>query len=386
MLNNQKDLFYLDNETHYLNNAYMSPNLKAVEIAGIVGIRRKNLPYQIKSEDFFEPVNHLKSTFAKLVQCDSKDKIALVPSVAYGLANAAKNVNVKGKTRIIIPEEQFPSNYYIWERLTREENLSINIISAPEESDNRSKKWNEKIIDAIDEDTAIVACAHVHWADGTLFDLEAFRDRCDQFGSYLIIDGSQSIGALPFSVRKIKPDVLVTAGYKWLFGPYGMGFAYYGEKFDNGVPIEEGWSNRKRSHFFKELVNYQDEYRPHASRYTVGESSNFIMIPMLQTALDQILGWDVENIQKYSKTLIDPYLNAFRDEGCVIENEEGRCNHLLGIRLGEHMDLEKISQTLAENKVHVSLRGNAIRLSTSVYNSKRDLDRFYASIHQPIFA
>ena len=106
--------------------------------------------------------------------------------------------------------------------------------------------------------------SHIHWADGTLFDLKAIRQRTRDVGALLIIDGTQSIGALPFDIQEIQPDALICAGYKWLMGPYSLGLAYLGEFFDEGIPIEENWKNRHNSHHFARLVNYEDKYQPHA--------------------------------------------------------------------------------------------------------------------------
>ena len=380
MLKCQKDLFYLDNNVHYLNNAYMSPNMKSVEIAGIVGLRSKSKPYLVQPSDFFSPLERLKATFAKVINCSEPYRIAVIPSASYGLANVAKNIDCTNKKNIIIPTEQFPSNFYVWEKLARENNLEIKMIAPPDERKNRGAEWNERVIRSIDQDTALVACGHIHWADGTKFDLKAIRNACDRSGAYLVVDGSQSIGALPFDIEEIKPDALITVGYKWLFGPYGIGFAYMNERFDEGDPIEENWKNRVNSDDFKSLVNYQSEYRPLASRYDVGESSKFIDVPMMQTALDQILAWGVEDIQAYSKNLIDPYLRALEDIGCTIEDENFRCQHLLGVRLPERMDMSLIAERLKARNIYVSMRGSAIRVATSVYNSKRDLDQFYASM------
>ena len=386
MLKIQNDLFYLDKNVHYLNNAYMSPNLKSVEIAGIVGVRMKNQPHLVSIKHFFEPVEHLKKSFARIINCDNHERIAIVPSASYGLANVAKNIKLSGKKKIIIPAEQFPSNYYVWEELAKNHGLSIEIVSPPLELEGRGQKWNEKILEAIDGDTAIVACGHVHWADGTKFELKAFREECDKHSTLLILDVSQSLGALPFDIREVQADALVCVGYKWLFGPYGIGFAYYNEKFDNGTPIEENWINRADSEDFASLVNYQSKYKPHANRYSVGESSKFIAVPMMQTALDQIRAWDVNEIQNYSKSLVDPFLEGLKSFGCTIEDENYRCNHLLGIRLPAFMDTEILARELKSKEIYVSVRGSAIRVSTSVYNSKRDMDRFFATMHQTVMA
>lgn len=382
MLTCQKELFDLGNEVHYLNNAYMSPNLKAVEMAGVIAVRQKSKPFSISKEDFFKPVDELKRTFAQLINCDNHERIAIVPSASYGLSNVAKNLNPAPGSKIIIPEDQFPSNYYIWEKLVQEKGLVLEVIPAPLTLENRAQKWNEAILGAIDEHTCAVACGHVHWADGVKFDLESFREKCDKNEALLIIDGSQSVGALPFDIMKIRPDALICVGYKWLFGPYGIGFAYYNDRFDNGEPIEENWINRINSEDFKGLVNYQSMYKPFAHRYCVGENSNFINTPMMQTALQQILAWGVENIQAYSKSLIDPYIGAFENMGFLIEDRDFRCDHLLGIRVPDSIDVNVLSQKLKKHNVYVSMRGNSIRVATSVYNSKRDLDKFYAVLHE----
>ena len=88
-----------------------------------------------------------------------------------------------------------------------------------------------------------------------------------------------------------------------MLGHYGLGVAYYSERFNQGIPIEDNWINRKDSDDFQNLVNYQDQYREGAARYSVGEQSNFIQVPILQAGLEQILEWGVENIQAYCTDL-----------------------------------------------------------------------------------
>jgi len=241
MLQCQKDKFNIPSDVSYLNVAYMSPILKATEAAGLEGVSRKTQPWNISGDDFFTPIEQLKPSFAQLINCQEPDRIALIPSVSFGIANVVKNIQADASHNIIIADEQFPSNYYSWKRFSDSTGAQIKTITAPESSLHRAELWNNRILEAIDDNTAAVAMGHVHWADGTLFDLEAISKKCKLHNALLIIDGTQSIGALPFDIEKIQPDALICAAYKWLFGPYNFGFAYYGEKFDNGVPIEENW-------------------------------------------------------------------------------------------------------------------------------------------------
>lgn len=372
MFTAQKSLFNLDAQITYLNCAYMAPLLKSVEQAGILGIQRKREPYRVSPADFFYQPNELRQEFAGLINAPAS-RIAIVPSVSYGMAIVAKNLQIGKGENIIIAAEQFPSNVYPWLNLAQEKGAEIKIISPPDTTENRGKIWNESILNAIDTKTRLVATGNVHWADGTKFDLAQIRTRTREVGSLLAIDGTQSVGALPLDVQKIQPDFLVCAGYKWLMGPYGIGLAYISEYFDEGKPLEENWINRLGSENFNQLVNYVSEYEPHAMRYEMGERSNFITVPMMLTALQQINAWEPENIQSYCRNLTKESINLLQNRGFWIEDEAYRSSHLFGIRLPKHLSMTDVQAKLQANQVFVSIRGNAIRVAPHIYNDSTDM-------------
>src|SRR5690606_28861799 len=156
----------------------------------------------------------------------------------------------------------------------------------------------------------------------TKFDLSALREKTRQCGALLILDGTQSVGAMPFNINDVQPDALICASYKWLLGPYSIGLAYFSEAFDSGIPIEENWINRQGSDNFQGLVNYEDRYLPKARRYSVGEASNFVLLPMLGAAMEQILEWQPENIQAYAKNLSAPYIAQLQEMGASVEETQ----------------------------------------------------------------
>ncbi|MCB0582566.1 MAG: aminotransferase class V-fold PLP-dependent enzyme [Phaeodactylibacter sp.] len=381
MLPCQKSLFSLPDEITYLNGAYMSPLLRSAEQAGFEGISRKSRPYEIKPHHFFGQVQQLKESFSRLVNAGEPGRIAVIPSVSYGIATVARNLELREGGNMVLMQEQFPSNVYAWQRLADEQGAELRFVPAPEGGP-RSRLWNERILSAIDERTALVALGNIHWADGTLFDLKAIRQKADAAGAWLVVDGSQSVGALPFDVQEIRPDALICASYKWLLGPYGIGLAYYGPAFDGGIPIEESWINRLDSEDFKNLVNYQPAYQPLAGRYSVGEQSNFILLPMQLRALEQLLEWGVPNIQAYCRELMRGPLRQLEELGCRVEPEEGRASHLVGVRLPGGVDLERLKAAFQQQGVYVSLRGSAVRVSCHLYNDEKDLERLVACFRQ----
>lgn len=362
----------------YINCAYMSPLMKKVENAGKAGLKLKRKPYKITGDHFFHETKTLRSLFSELINADAPQRCAIIPSVSYGMANVVNNLPRKG--RIVVVEGQFPSNVYPWLSL-EPEGYDIHIVEAPKIIQ-KGKEWNERILSAINKDTVLVAIGQVHWADGTLFDLEGIRKRLDDVDGLLVIDGTQSVGALPFDCQVIKPDALVVAGYKWLLGPYSIGMAYYGPRFDGGRAIEQNWINRQNSDDFAGLVNYQASYRDGASRYEVGEHSNFILVPMLIAAIKQLLLWKPEKIQSYCEALFSEALPVAEELGFGIEEPTFRSNHLFGLQLPKHVEGSKAMEIFKQRKVSVSLRGNAIRLSPHVYNDETDVRKLLAALAQ----
>ena len=379
----QREKFNLQRKYAYLNCAYMSPLLKKVENAGIKGIKKKRKPFHLTTTDFFQETETVRLLFSELTDNKDPHRVVIVPSVSYGMANVVNNLPFDSG-KIILVEEQFPSNVYPWMSLNQEL-FKLNIVSAPDSS-KRASDWNAKIIDAIDEETRVVSIGHVHWSDGTLFDLLKIRKRLDEVGGLLIIDGTQSIGAYPFSLQKIRPDAVICGAYKWLMGPYSIGLAYYGKAFDHGRPIEENWINRKNSDDFAGLVNYQEEYQPGALRYEVGEHSNFILIPMLHEALKQLLRWSPDCIQTYCSDLMKEAIPEITEWGYQIEDERWRASHLFGVRPVQPSLLPDLKKSFEKHRVSVSFRGDAIRVSPNVYNDEMDVRKLLKALKEPIFA
>jgi len=375
MLKNQKHLFSLPDHITYLNGSYMSPQLKTVEQIGIHNLKIKSQPFLITTADFFSEKKVLRERFAQLINAEDPNSIAIIPSVSFGIATVLKNIPFSAGDEIVVLEEQFPSNFYAWKELEMTEGVVVKTIAAPEISQDRGKRWNERVLEAITTKTKCIAIPHVHWADGTKFDLKTIRNRANDVDAYLIIDGTQSIGAMPFSLKEIMPDALVCAGYKWLMGAYGLGLAYFGDKFDHGTPVDNNWMNHQGAENFSNLVNYNHNFKSKALRYDIGESSNFILVPMLAEGIKQLLTWTPFSIQEYCKSITEGPLQQLKQHGYFVEEKDHCVHHLFGIYLSEEKSLERIKQELSAMGIIVSYRGNAIRVSPNVYNTEEELEK-----------
>lgn len=373
MLTCQRDRFTIPDGVHYLNGAYMSPLLRAVEEAGIAGIRQKRYPVDVTARDFFNGADAARDRFARLVHAPDPERVAILPAVSYGIAVAARNTTIQRGQNVVVAEGQFPSNALIWRRLAAESGGEVRTVSSPEQTAGRGREWTARVLEAVDANTAAVAIAPVHWTDGSRFDLVAIGARARAVGATFVIDGTQSVGALPLDIGETGADALICAAYKWLLGPYSLAFGWFGPRFDDGTPLEETWLGRAGSEDFRRLVDYVEEYRPAAARYDVGGRSNFVLLPMVIAALDQLLEWTVPAIERYCRDLTRDLFDPLAAHGFQADDPDGRAPHLFGLRAPPGIDLDRLQADLDRRKVHVSLRGPAIRVSPNVYNDESDI-------------
>jgi len=377
----QKHLFQLPEEIHYLNNAYMSPLLRSVEEKGIEGMQRKRNPISIKPVDFFTDVKGVRQKFGTIVNCDPS-QVAVMPAVSYGMNSVIRNIPCRKGQHALTISEEFPSCYYTAERWCRDHGAELRVIIRKDDVPEKGREWNGRILEAISGDTAFVVMASVHWMNGTKFDLESIGARCRETGTKLIVDGSQSVGALPIDVKKFKIDALICAAYKWLMGPYSTALSYIHEDFNDGVPLEESWMTRTNAERFDRLTQYVEGYKPGATRFDVGQSSNFISMPMLDQALAQLLEWGIPEIQEYGRVLGKPLLDYFEERGAPVDDEAHRAHHLMGMLLPENTNGEALVESLQARNVFVSLRGNNIRISINVFNNASDVGELIAALDQ----
>jgi len=376
MLPCQRHLFDIPADVAYLNCAYMSPLMKSAFEAGNAGLARKAHPWELTAPEFFSGAEEFRATAARILDCPA-DCVAIVSSAGYGIQTAARNLPVGKGQSILVLDEQFPSNYYPWQRLVNENGASLKIVPWPADHD-----WTAAVLSALTPDVAIAALPHVHWTSGGRLDLVRISEACRQIGAALALDLTQSLGVLPFSVggvqnkvqNGVQPDFAVAASYKWLLGPYSVGLLYVAPKWHNGTPLEEGWIQRANARDFSSLILYCDEYDAGARRFDMGERSNFALLPAAVRAMNQILEWGVGEISETSGAMNRRLAEAAAELGFTAPAEPLRAPHYLCLRGKEGVPLE-LAHALAREKIFVSIRGSSMRVSPHVYNTMEDCDR-----------
>jgi selenocysteine lyase/cysteine desulfurase len=372
-LTDQRAQFEVDDAVAYFNTAAMSPFLRSVVAAGERALALRAHPWRIELRHWFEPVEEVRDCLARLLDTPAAN-VALVPSTSYGLAAVARNLDAGPGDRVLVLAQEFPSNHYTWERFARSKGADLLVVGRE-----NGQTWTEAVLAAIDERVAVASIPNVHWTNGSLVDLEKVAPALRQAGSRFVIDASQSLGAMPLDLASLRPDALVAVGYKWLLGPYSLGYLYVDPSLHDGVPLEENWIARAGSDDFSGIADYGDEYRPGAQRFDVGERSNFQLNPMAAAALQQVREWTVERIAATLRTRTDQIAAGAERLGLEVQPAPARGPHMLGLALPRQA-ARRVAAALEESRVVVSVRGSSLRISPHLHNNQADIDRLLDAV------
>ena len=369
----QRDRFAIPEGVHYLNCAYMAPLSHDVIAAMDAGARAKASPWRYRPADFFTVSESFREKAARIAGV-AADCIAIVPSASYGLAVAAANVPLARGQEVVTLAGQFPSNVYVWQELASRVGASVRAVERPSQS-----CWSEAVLEAINANTGIVAVPHCHWADGRVVDLAAVGMKCREVGAALVLDLTQSLGAMPIDLAAVDPDFAVAACYKWLMGPYGTGMLYVAPRHHAGTPIEHNWINRAGSEDFARLVDYRADFQPGARRFDMGEKANPPLLMGAGAGLDFLAGFGVEAIAATLAAQTEALAARAAALGLEAAPVGTRAPHFLSLGFPAGVP-EGLTESLAAREVHVSLRGTSLRVTPHLYNDAADAEALIAAL------
>ncbi|MEV4510057.1 aminotransferase class V-fold PLP-dependent enzyme [Dactylosporangium sp. NPDC049525] len=373
VLDPQRDLFDVPDDVAYFNAASLSPMLHAVREAGEAALRRRGRPWTIREADWFTDVERLRSLLGALVGADAEG-VALVPATSYGFAVAAGILAGDRPRQILVLADEYPSGVYTWRRMIERTGGGITTVTREP-----GQTWTDAVLAAIDERVDIVSVPNVHWTDGGLVDLDRVAARTRAAGARLVVDASQSLGVMPLDVAALRPDFVVSVGYKWLLGPFGRGYLWAAAEHRDGRPLEENWIVRADSHDFAGLVDYRDEYLPGARRYDQGARTLFELTPMAIAALEQIHAWTPARIAATLARITADVAGRVTAAGLGVTATEPRGPHLLGLRVpGGATD--RAAAALRQAGCFVARRGDALRVSPHLHVTPADVDRLVTTL------
>jgi selenocysteine lyase/cysteine desulfurase len=372
-LGTQREAFDIPPEVAYFNTANLSPQLHRVREAGERALGRRGRPWTIASADWFSDVERLRGLFGRLIGADAEG-VALVTATSYGFAVAARNLDLRAGDRILALADEYPSGIYSWRTAARKTGAEIVMVARE-----RGQTWTEAILSVLDERVRVVSVPQVHTTDGALVDLEAVADRTHALGARLVVDACQSAGVMPFEVERLRPDFLVTVGYKWLLAPFSLAYLYVAEEHRDGEPLEENWIVRVGAEDFTGLDDYVDEYQPGARRFDMGARTSFNLTPMAIAAIEQLLEWQVPRIAATLAETTATLAERAAALGLSPPPADQRGPHILGLDLPREAR-DRALPALASANCFAAMRGGSLRIAPHLHTTPEDVDRLMSAL------
>lgn len=365
----QRHLFNIPDDVAYFNCAYNSPQLNESLSRLLSGVQTKSRPWERSPASFFEDAETIRRLSSEIFGGDANG-YAVVPAASYGLSTAARAIepHLQSTDKILVVAEEFPSNVLPWRRTALQTGASLKTVPAPEHG------WTQAILDGIDKNVKVVAVSTCHWTNGAFIDLVPISRACRELGVILVVDATQTLAAMPFSIEEVKPDFLVAAGYKWLFCPYGFSLLYVSEAWRDARPLEETWLARDNAEDFTALVRYSDAYVPGARRFDVGEKCTPTILPGAVAALEQIKSWGVADIAESLSIINGRIAKHIERLGFRLPDASQRCPHMFGAQLPGKYAGNLVAE-LKARKIFISQRGDAVRFAPHLHINDHDMDR-----------
>jgi cysteine desulfurase/selenocysteine lyase len=374
----RQEWFEIEDAT-YLNLASESPIPKVAVRAVQAALEAKKYPHQKSDADFFEVPRRTRASIAKLIGA-KPDEIALTTGASAGVAAVAYALAWKPGDEVITAKGEFPLQYATWKPMEEREGLKLKIVSPRERFITA-----DDLIAAMTPRTRLVSVSMVRFDDGSLLDAARLADACHKQGALLLLDASQCCGAIPMDVNQLEADFMVSAGYKWLLGPFGTGFFWV--KSEHLGMVRPGpfyWLAALSSDSFSALNLADPKPAASAQRWDSPEWAshyNFNLVAM-DASVDFVVRMGPERVATHNRKLIELMFERLPKDRFVIASplDAARRGTYGCFAARSKEKTAEVYQHLRKENVIVSLREGNIRVSPHLYNTERDIDRLISVV------
>jgi selenocysteine lyase/cysteine desulfurase len=377
MLASQRELFDVPRDVCYLNSASYSPLPRRTLEAGRAAVGRKGRPWTLDADFARGQHERARTAAARLINADPAD-IALIPSISYGVATAAKGLTIPRGSRVIVLENDHSSPVLEWHHRAEAQGFAVETVRQPDDGD-----WTAAVLADIERSGAppvgLASISSVHWSDGGLIDLEQVAAALRRHGARFLIDATQSAGVLPMDVKRLDPDFVLFPTYKWLIGPYGRAFIYVAKRHQDGIPLEQTAAARRNVRAENEVYFTDVGYVGDARRFDMGERDHFISLEMAAIGMEMVAEWGAPAIAQRLAMLTGRIEDGVRCLGANVLERRVRAPHILCLGFADGMP-KGLVEGLAGDGVHVAARLGRMRVSPHVFNDEADTERFLAAL------
>lgn len=356
-----------------LDCAAQGPRLRSVLEAGQAALEAGVRPWSLAFADWEARIEDLRTLAAEALFEGDAEGVAMVPSVAFALATVARNLPLGDGDSVLLLEGQFPSNLLPWQQRCTQAGAKVIAARRGEGQD-----WTAALMQAWDQapQVRIVAVPQAHWHDGALLDIDRIAERTRAQGIALVLDLSQSLGAMPAPLSRWQPDFIASAGHKWLLGPHGLAWLWAAPRWrDRGDGLDQHWQARAAGHDWAFPTDAPPPYRRGARRFDAGGVADPLRLAMATAALVQLKAWGVENISRRLGQLTATLDRALHGHGLDAWITPGHAPHFTALRAPDETLLEAADSALRRAGVVCTRRAGLLRIAPHLHVNEDDMVR-----------
>jgi selenocysteine lyase/cysteine desulfurase len=358
-----RELFPITARSTYLNHAAIAPLSSPVRDAMETFLADRTT--RRNPEKYDHLADNLRSALAQLINA-SPEEIGFVQNTSEGINIIANALPLETGENVIFCDMEFPSNVYPWMNL---ENRGVEARCVPNDGGGLTIPALKANADA---QTRVVAVSSVEFLNGFRANLPALGRWCRENGAYFVVDGIQSLGALPMDVQACHIDFLSCGGPKWLMGPAGQGFVYCRRELIKRLrpPFAGCVSVAGRENW----RDYDLTFLPSASRFELG-CANFVGQVGLLAATRLLLDVGIDTIERWLLHLTGLLIEDLRQRGYEIASNltPERRSAIVSFSIPDSPDAAYEQLTAAG--IVISKREHYIRVSPHCYNTEGEILR-----------
>jgi selenocysteine lyase/cysteine desulfurase len=332
--------------------------------------------------DWIDAMEETRELYSKFIGADSKDEIAFTHSTSEGMNIIAHILSDKG---IVISNElEFPSTNLPW---INKNSKNIKFL----ESDYEGKipildiaKMIDKFHGKRGKQVKTILTSHVQFSNGFRQDLEELGKLTQRKDLHLVVNATQSLGAMSLDVKNFNIDFMASNGHKWMLSSFGIGTIYIKRKYlrdkDYFKPTFFSLSGQKKKDNFDNNTILDSSYS--ATRFELG-TPHFQNIVALKAAIKYTSKIGIKQIEKrilgLTNYLIDKLVNIDIEILSPVAEKKYRSG-IIVFKPKKENPSQIVMKLQKMNQIIVSARGKGIRVSPHFYNNEEDIDNLISAL------
>jgi selenocysteine lyase/cysteine desulfurase len=299
------------------------------------------------------------------------DQVAFTQNTSTGLALVTNGVDWRAGDNVVVPAEEFPSNFYPWLQLRRR---GVEVREVPM-TDGQARV--DDVLAALDRRTRVLAISAVQYSSGHRYDLSAFGQVCQAGDVLLVVDGTQAVGAVTVEAERLGVDVLAVSAHKWMLGPFGIAFVHLSQRAMQRLnPSTVGWLSVDDPFAF----DHEPVLATDGRRFESG-TENSAGIAGLGATVDLVHELDRERVEGRVLDRADRLATLLTEVGLQVHLPARRSG--IVIASSARTPPREMYDRLTAAGVRCSLRGNGLRFAPHYFTSDADLQHTADTLRNP---